>query len=273
MTIDAKGVAHALGARKSGSGWLARCPAHDDHNPSLSISESNGRILVYCHAGCSQQKVITALRTRALWPEGKSFGQYSRNVDLIPEAEHDKCLIGQVVAEYIYTSESGAPLFRVTRHEPKTFRQWRPDGKGGWLPGLGRGTRIVPYRLHQVSGSRVVFVVEGEKDAETLHERGFVATCNPGGAGKWRQEFAGFFNGKHVIVIPDTDMPGRRHGDQVIRTLEPVAAQVIKVDLRPDCVKDITEWFEAGHSEVELMSIIERAWRVNDEEVEEWPWH
>lgn len=63
-------IAAALGGRKSGRGWTARCPAHDDHNPSLSVTDGDdGKVLVYCHAGCSQEAVIGELRHRGLWPE------------------------------------------------------------------------------------------------------------------------------------------------------------------------------------------------------------
>ncbi|TFH47119.1 MAG: hypothetical protein E4H01_08830, partial [Lysobacterales bacterium] len=48
-------IAKTLGGRKAGCGWIARCPAHDDIKPSLSIRETeDGKILVYCHAGCDQ---------------------------------------------------------------------------------------------------------------------------------------------------------------------------------------------------------------------------
>lgn len=43
------------------SAGMCRCPAHDDHNPSLHVSESGGKVLVKCHARCSQQAVIDAL--------------------------------------------------------------------------------------------------------------------------------------------------------------------------------------------------------------------
>src|SRR3954447_26341341 len=60
-------LVQALSARRAGNSWLARCPAHDDRNPSLSIRESDGKILVHCHAGCKQRTVIAALRVRGLW--------------------------------------------------------------------------------------------------------------------------------------------------------------------------------------------------------------
>jgi hypothetical protein len=69
--MTARDLAAALGARRNGSGWMARCPAHDDRNPSLSIGEADdGKVLVRCHAGCSQEQVIAALRSRGLWGGG-----------------------------------------------------------------------------------------------------------------------------------------------------------------------------------------------------------
>ena len=64
-------IAKALSGKKSGTGWIARCPAHDDRIPSLSIRDgSDGKVLVKCHTGCSQKRVIDALKYRRLWPEG-----------------------------------------------------------------------------------------------------------------------------------------------------------------------------------------------------------
>lgn len=68
--MTAETIAKALGGRKAGGGWAARCPAHDDRTPSLSIRDADdNKVLVRCHAGCDQERVIAALRTRGLWPE------------------------------------------------------------------------------------------------------------------------------------------------------------------------------------------------------------
>jgi hypothetical protein len=67
---SAETIAKALCGRKAGSGWAARCPAHDDREPSLSIRDGdNGKVLIRCHAGCDQGRVIAALRSRGLWDE------------------------------------------------------------------------------------------------------------------------------------------------------------------------------------------------------------
>jgi putative DNA primase/helicase len=77
--MDAETIAYALGGRKAGSGWTARCPVHEDRIPSLSIRDSNdGKVLVRCHAGCEQEQVIAALRSRGLWT-GRGLRSYSRH--------------------------------------------------------------------------------------------------------------------------------------------------------------------------------------------------
>jgi putative DNA primase/helicase len=66
--MSAEIIAKALGGRKVGTTWMARCPVHADRVPSLSIKNGDcGRVLLRCHAGCLQQQVIAALKTRGLW--------------------------------------------------------------------------------------------------------------------------------------------------------------------------------------------------------------
>jgi putative DNA primase/helicase len=66
--MTAETIAKALGGRKVGGGWIARCPTHDDRDPSLSIRDADdGKVLVRCHASCDQQKVIAALKARGIW--------------------------------------------------------------------------------------------------------------------------------------------------------------------------------------------------------------
>jgi putative DNA primase/helicase len=68
MRNSAETIALALGGRKIGKNWLAKCPAHDDQNPSLSITIGRtGTVLVHCFAGCDQQNVISELKKRNLW--------------------------------------------------------------------------------------------------------------------------------------------------------------------------------------------------------------
>jgi hypothetical protein len=81
--MSAEAIAKALGGRKAGGGWMAHCPAHDDRQPSLTIRDAdNGKVLVRCHAGCEQAKVIATLRSRGLWCENRVGSRTPRRVPL-----------------------------------------------------------------------------------------------------------------------------------------------------------------------------------------------
>lgn len=72
-------IVTGLNAKKIGDGkYKACCPAHDDKNPSLSITEKDGRVLFYCHSGCTQTEVIQVLISRGLW-------KLSKKNDVCPE--------------------------------------------------------------------------------------------------------------------------------------------------------------------------------------------
>jgi len=57
-------LARLRSVRHSGSGWQALCPAHEDKNPSLSINARDGKILLFCHAGCSVEFICSALKIK-----------------------------------------------------------------------------------------------------------------------------------------------------------------------------------------------------------------
>jgi putative DNA primase/helicase len=72
--ISAAAIADALNGRPSGSGYVCECPAHADLRPSLSVTSRDGRVLVHCHAGCTQSAVIGALRREGLWGDAIVLG-------------------------------------------------------------------------------------------------------------------------------------------------------------------------------------------------------
>ena len=228
------------GVLMTGKQAMALCPAHDDQNPSLSITERDGKVLVHCHAGCPQAEVIGELRARGIWTTGTPRTNRPE-IHLLEET-------------YDYLDENGMLLYQVCRFKPKAFRPRRRDGQGRWRWNLG-DTRRVPYRLPEILAAPIVFVPEGERDVETLRGWGFCATTNSGGAAGWRAEFDAYFAGKEVIVLPDADIPGRNRAKTIVRSLYPVAKRLIVVEL--EGAKDVTEWFEQGHAEVELLAQVE----------------
>jgi len=240
--MSSDSIVRALKARRSGSAWMALCPAHEDRNPSLSIREVSGKVLLHCHAGCSQRDVIQALKARGLW-------------------ETERTERRRIAATYDYTDEVGSLLYQVVRFVPKTFMQRRPDGNGEWI--WKKGSRQVLHHLPEVLQAPIVCVVEGEKDVETLRAHGFVATTIAGGANaKWLPTFTEALHGREVILVPDNDEPGwalmRRIADAL---LGQVARLVCFDDHHRAGAKDITEWFELGRSEIEFVNLLEAGCR------------
>jgi putative DNA primase/helicase len=217
--------------------WMACCPAHDDRTPSLHVTLAADRWLLYCHAGCTEDgpgPVVSALGlTEADLFESNGNGRGGG--------------LGEIVATYPYVDEAGRLLFEVIRFAPKTFRQRRPDGVGGYEWNLN-GTRRVLYRLPQVlaavKSGETIYVVEGEKDVAAIEKAGGVATCNPGGAGKWREDFTDALRGANVIVVADRDDTGRVHAEKVAKSLEAVAADVRVME--PAEGKDAADHLAAG---------------------------
>jgi len=125
--------------------------------------------------------------------------------------------------------------------------------------------RHLLYRLPEVNealtAGDTIFVVEGEADVETLQTLGFCATTNAGGAGKWRKEHTEQLAGANqVIIIPDNDDPGRKHADQVGKSLADAGIDVRLLEL-PDLEEkgDVTDWVEVGGTKDDLDDLIENA--------------
>jgi len=165
----------------------------------------------------------------------------------------------RIVATYPYVDETSEMIFEVVRYEPKSFRQRRPDGRGGWVWNLD-GVRRVLYRLPELIAAKRVFIAEGEKDVETLRALGLVATTNSGGARKWRAEVAQYFKGKDVVILPDNDEPGRKHAEQVAANLFSVARS-LKLILLPGLEDhgDVSDWrAKVGqHAKDLLLALVE----------------
>ena len=236
------------GVKQHNGGWQALCPAHDDHNPSLSVTATAERILLCCHRGCEAQAVVRAM------------GLQMRDLFLTP-AKTTRSRAGRIIATYDYTDHAGALLYQAVRYDPKGFKQRRPDDNGGWtwnLKGVSPVLYHLPRVLAAVARGERVFVVEGEKDVHTLERLGCTGTTNAGGAKKkWTPGLGVALRGAHVVILPDNDEPGRQHGEQVAAFLVGVAARVTVVNLPGLPQKgDVSDWLAAGHTRDELLSLV-----------------
>jgi putative DNA primase/helicase len=246
--------------RETPSGWQARCPAHEDRKASLSISRGDdGRVLLHCHAGCTPEAIVQALGLKMS--------------DLMPDS-NGKQPKRRIVATYDYHDEQGELLFQVCRFEPKDFRQRKPDGKGGWSWSV-KGVRQVPFNLPAIvkDSKRIVCVVEGEKDVQSLERIDVLATCNAGGASKWRESHARCLKGCKVVVLPDNDEPGRKHAQQVAQSLQGVAEWVKVVQLTGLPEKgDVSDWIASGGTKAQLLELINDTPEWSPDQVEPEPW-
>jgi len=226
-------------AIKRGAGFMAKCPAHEDKQASLSIDDGvNGQAVMFCHAGCSYGQIMDALGIKP--PQG---------------VKGDRAASGspEIVKIYPYTDLEGNLLYEAIRYRPKGFRQRKPNGKGGYDWNLN-GVRRVLYRLPDVAAAilaeRIVCIVEGEKDVENLVKLGFCATTNAAGAGKWEPQYTESLRGAHVVILPDNDDAGEKHLAVVAEALDGVAAsvRVLRLPGLPD-KGDVTDWLRSQYAE------------------------
>lgn len=226
MTIN--DILSRLEGVKPGAGqnqYIARCPAHMDQHQSLSIGVgSDGRILLNCFAGCDTQEIIEAM--------GLSMK------DLF--VEQSKTEIDYPV--YYYTDEKGNVLAKKERwqSQKKGFIWYRLDSAGEWIKGLGDGVdklKMPLYNLKAIAEAppdRPVYLVEGEKDVETLRAYLFTATTTPNGAStKWGEVlYTEPFKGQTVYIIPDNDKAGYAYAQNAAIALSKVAKSVKVLELK-----------------------------------------
>ena len=225
--------------QKIKNGYNVLCPAHNDRNPSLSVSKNTNKILLHCKAGCLTPQILAKLNI----------------------SERDLFLTDPqtptIEAIYQYHDANRQLLFEVVRYTPKAFKQRRPDGKDRYIWNLNSITPVI-YRLPDIitaiTRGDTIYITEGEKDADTLVNLGLIATTNPMGAGKWKPEYSDSLQGANVVLIPDTDSEGKKHGISVIDSLRGKIKSLEVLQI-PSSAKDVTAWLEQGHTKEDLLSL------------------
>ena len=256
------------GVRKSGTGYKARCPAHDDKNPSLSVTEGDdGKVLVTCFAGCP----FVAIRD-SLWPQGTATGprmpaaprnrsratptaEAERKPRKLPSGPHD------TIARYC--DAGGSVVFVSVRHEPpgkaKRFSQWTPAADGLWFD--RNPLQVLPlYRLPQIAGAERVVVVEGEKCVAAVLDAwpDLAVTTYGGGSGSWRKTDWTPLAGKDISIWADADddappdkpkaksRPGQTAAMEIAAHLHGLGCRVRVALPEPDGGADIADWLAVG---------------------------
>ncbi len=225
------------------------CPFHKDKTPSCSINTEKGTF--YCHS-CGEKGVLQKLLIHCgiAIPEAPSTRQGQETI-------------------YDYEDAEGVLVYQAVRTETasgKKFKQRRPDGVGGWTWKLDKIKRLpyqLPDLLKALAFDEPVLIVEGEKCVELLRSRKYTATCNSGGALKWRAELNQYFpEDAKIYLIPDADIPGQEHMQKIGKALQQRGCNVFWIDLGFPITekhgKDIADWIP-GHTEKEFKAMLAAA--------------
>jgi hypothetical protein len=264
-------------AKRAGKGWLAKCPAHNDHTPSLSVREGqDGRPLLHCFGGCKREAIVAAMgwtmrdlmpsngigdrqptTKRAAATKPKVFETLDKAADaaLMPiKREHPDVK----VRRFSYRPD----YIRLRFDWPggKTFRDVSRNDKG-WLFRKPAG-RSPLYHADRLPGAELVFIVEGEPKVEALEGLGLTATTSGSASSSNTADWTPLKGTPRICILPDNDKPGLDYSCAVKAKL-PQAKIVPLPGLAEH--QDVVDWLDKRDSQepetivAALMQIVEAA--------------
>lgn len=262
--------------KSKADGWTENfpCPFHADETGSFGVNVIDGAFKCF---GCGTKGDVFQFHQKR---HGCDFKQALKDLAAFAGISQDapppapgkkedpgrkKRIFGNLVGTYFYHDAAGNDHMMVKKYaDPqnpadKIFIQHRPNGRGGWIKGVKGHVKPLPYRLPEVVGADLVFVPEGEKDADALVDIGLTATTNPGGAGKWPDYFQDYFQDKDVVILPDNDEPGRDHAGQVAGNLHATAKSIKILELPGLPSKgDVSDWLAMpGNGADALLTLVD----------------
>ena len=285
--IDARAIAEGLGNHKrSGDGFMACCPAHEDNNPSLSIKDgAEGRVLVHCFAGCAQERVIDRLDALGLWHERKTIqpSKPASRENKLNDTEFEivtpapsnaglpdwtKLSQGKPSCVYEYRDENGLLLMLVARFDkadgskdikPFVFGR-NQKGEQRWI------NRSLPeprplWGLSDLAKrpEADVLLVEGEKAALAAQRlfQGHLAMTWSGGAGGVAKVDLTPLKERNVILWPDNDEVGKKAALKLAGMLKAIGAKrILMVQVPVEFPKgwDVADPIPAGSNVLEFLA-------------------
>lgn len=247
------------------------CPIHRGEDDNFAIKPETGEW--FCHSVCGRGGSLIDLEMEL---SGADFKTAKAEIFRLVGRAETRNVNGdrrstrfRIATTYDYHDEDGQLLYQAVRMDPKTFRQRRPNGKGGWIPNL-KGVRLVLYRLRELlkRETETIFICEGEKDVESVEGLGLLATCNPMGAGKWRAEYSEAIRGRAAVILPDNDQPGRAHAAVVAADLLRVGCEVRIVQVPKG--RDVSDWLGTCGTLEELQTLASEQAALTAESLAAW---
>jgi len=232
---------------------MAHCPAHEDKNRSLSITEGDdGRVLLYCHAGCSTEDIVRAL--------GLTMS------DLFPSNGKKKHEIGR--RQHLY---DGCRKTIISFSDGSKTAFWEHYENDTWIRGLN-GNKQTLYNSGALKSPGIKCLSESEKDADQVNLLGFPCLAW-GGAENWKPYYADKLAGQEAALFTHNDDAGRR---SVLKAAQDLTEKGCTVRIIPGDTwgphkgADVADWLQAGHTREELEQIIQSTpiWTPGDDELE-----
>lgn len=236
----------------SETSYQCRCPHHFDSRASMTVTEKDGRILVYCHAGCETEDIL------------EDIGLTMGDLTVKPAAAED--FGGEpwqrgLEAVYDYFNEAGEYRYSKLRYRGKRiFNGVIERGRGCDFKAVPKDRHL--YRLPQLiehtekKPGEPVYIVEGEKDADTLAKMGLAATT-AGGANQWRRDFAKYFKSARVVILPDNDGPGKELAERIVKDIKGICHAYKVVGTSTAEHGDVTDYMGEGYGKEDLLDLVE----------------
>jgi hypothetical protein len=251
-------------------GRHAYCPFHPDDTGSLSINVETGEF--QCFATCIKGRKLVTFEMRLLETDDvqEAWRSVAKKIGFHPLLGNR----GKVTHKHVYRGDKGEERYMVLRYEDGSASYWRYTGWGAYgpmyKPGL-KGMKRLLYNLPEVIAANLVLFVEGEKKADVLTKLKLVdssgdpvAITTTGGADSWRIEHVEHLKGKRVVLLPDTDVPGLRHSEDVQAGLRRAEVEFKLVDFAGQG-NDFRDYL-TQHGVVELLRFIKCEWLESAED-------
>ncbi len=209
--IEVELAKRGIMVKRKGAELVCCCPVHEEKTPSFSITPSKN--LFHCFGcGFAGSVIDLVAKLDGISPK-EAIERLAGDETVAPSARPDQPKVilpgkeeprvekpesKEIEAVYPYRDEHGNLLYEVVRFKPKDFRQRRPVAHG-WEWNMDGISRVL-YHLPQIARANQVWIVEGEKDVESLTTLGFTATCSVSGAGKWLSGYVDWLKGKEIVL-------------------------------------------------------------------------
>lgn len=253
-------IATSLGkAKKTAGGYLCKCPCHEDKEASLSITMGDrNEVIVNCFANCDWLTVKKELEARGLLKKNSSYRPHTgKDSNFVADLQNKKRSSNNFpdgTRIYQYRDQAGNILCRKVKLPSKKMWFERLEGDA-WYSGLD-GMLVPLYNIQRVMAASLVFLVEGEKDAETINNGGECGTTNHAGAKGWPPHLTEQLRDKRVIICLDNDEAGRKRLKTLTKALAPVVKELRVFNPQGVDVKgDVTDWVEAGGKVSDILGL------------------